>query len=157
MTTTQLDRPQVDSRSRVAITAANQGWLTRQRVRQAGSFLAVGTIATGLYLVLCLVLRTGMSAFTANLIAQVVSTLFSTAANRRFTFRVTDLATVARHHLQMLALLAVNLLLNTLTLTVLAAVAPAAGSLVELLVLSASGLLVTAARVVTMNRWQHGS
>lgn len=37
----------------------------------------------------------------------------------------------------------------------LAAVAPAAGSLVELLVLSASGLVVTAARVGTMNRWQH--
>lgn len=37
----------------------------------------------------------------------------------------------------------------------LTAVAPAAGSLVELLGLTASGLVVTAARVVTMNRWQH--
>ncbi|WP_353649532.1 hypothetical protein ABLG96_00780 [Nakamurella sp. A5-74] len=37
----------------------------------------------------------------------------------------------------------------------LAAVAQAAGSLAELLVLAAPGLVMTAAQVLTMNRWQH--
>lgn len=154
MTTAQLDLPQVGADSRKTVATAGRGGLTKERVRQAGSFVAVGTIATGLYLMLYLVLRIGMTAFTANLIAQIVSTLFSTAANRRFTFGVVDPATVARHHLQMLALLAVNLLLNTLALDVLEAVSPDAGSVVELLVLSASGLVITAARILLMNRWR---
>lgn len=117
--------------------------------------MAVGTIASGFYLGLYLVLRIGMTAFTANLIAQVVSTFFSTAANRRFTFGVADPTPAARHHLQMLALLAVNLLLNTFALDVLEAVSPGAGAGVELLVLSASGLVITAARILLMNRWPH--
>lgn len=102
---------------------------------------------------LYLVLRLFLAATAANLVAQVVTTVMSTAANRRWTFGVIDPNTVVRHQSQMLGLLAVNLAVNSLALVMLAAIAPTAGMLVELVVLSASDLVVTVLRIAAMRRW----
>ena len=95
-------------------------------------------------------LRTVTAADTANIVAQLVTTLASTAANRRFTMRVTAAPVRSRHHVEMVGVFVLGLVLNDLALGLLAYAAPDAGSVAELVVLQVSGGLATALRVVLM-------
>lgn len=156
MTTALLDPPAPAAAVPAVRHPAVAGRLRDPRVRQAVAFVLVGTAATVVQLVVYLLLRSVVAAAAANLVAQVVSTLLSTSWHRRWTVGVTDGASVARHHGQMLGLLSANLVLNTAALQVLSAVDPAAGAFTELAVLTASGLVVTVARIALLRRWGAG-
>ena len=71
-----------------------RGWL-RARVsselqRRAVTFVAIGVASTALYGAAYLLLRMAFAAVIANVAAQLVSTFFSTAANRKYTLGITD-------------------------------------------------------------------
>ena len=89
--------------------------LTRQVVR----FAAVGVASTLLYLLLFVLLRNGMGAQPANLLALLISAIANTAANRRLTFDVRGRAGAGRHQFQGLLVFAVGLGLTSGSLALL--------------------------------------
>ena len=62
--------------------------MPRGMIGQLARFAAVGVASTLAYLLLYVLLRTGLGAFGANLVALVVTAVANTAANRRLTFGV---------------------------------------------------------------------
>ena len=83
--------------------------LTRQLVR----FAAVGVASTLAYLLLFVLLRPGLGAQAANLVALLLTAVANTAANRRLTFGVRGGDGRARHQLQGLAVFALGLALTS--------------------------------------------
>ncbi|GAA4003844.1 bifunctional glycosyltransferase family 2/GtrA family protein [Allokutzneria multivorans] len=119
---------------------------------QAVRFAAVGIASTLAYLLLFSLLRGGIGAQAANLVALLVTAVGNTAANRRFTFGVRGRAGATRHHLQGLVAFALGLALTSGSLAVLHAVtAPA--QLVELGVLVLANLLATVLRFLLLRHW----
>ncbi|WP_111767762.1 GtrA family protein [Nakamurella deserti] len=138
----------------MTLTAGPLEHLSAAARRRALTFLAVGAVCTPAYLGLYAGLRTVLAAGTANVLAQLVTTLMSTAANRRFTMHVTGSHRALRHHLEMIGVLVLGLAVNDLALDLLAQAAPDAGSVAEMVVLLASGGVATAVRVALMTRWR---
>jgi putative flippase GtrA len=128
-------------------------FVSRYVPRDVVAFAAVGTAGTVAYLALYLAMRMVTGATAANLVAQVLSTVLSTWLHRRYTARLTVRSAAVRHQLQMLGLLAVNLVLNTAALAALDRFWPSAGSVVELGVLLLSGSVVTLARFALLRAW----
>jgi putative flippase GtrA len=123
--------------------------LTRQLVRFAG----VGTASTLAYLVLYLLLRTGLGAQPANLLALLLTAVANTAANRRLTFGVSGRSGAARHQLQGLAVLALGLGLTSGSLAALHATSAAPPVPVELGVLVVANLAATVLRFLLLRIW----
>ena len=107
----------------------------------------IGILSTVAYLALFGVLRTGMSAESANFIALLATAVANTAVNRRFTFAVHGRGHPARDHAVGLAAFAVGLAVTTGSLQVLRAVDPGAGRLGEV------GVLLVASAVATLFRF----
>ena len=140
--------------ARMPALPALPGWsISAEARRKIVTFMTIGAVSTGLYLLLYVLLRTQFSATLANVTAQLVSTVFSTAANRRYTMGIEDSSSSATHHAQMIGVFLVGLASNALALDLLEAVAPDAGSVVEMIVLLSSGGLSTALRIAVMRRW----
>ncbi|MEJ3655930.1 bifunctional glycosyltransferase family 2/GtrA family protein [Actinomycetes bacterium KLBMP 9759] len=116
-------------------------------------FAAVGVTSTLAYLLLYALLRAGLGAFGANVLALVLTAVANTAANRRLTFGVRGRAGAAVHHAQGLAVFAMGLALTTGALAALHAWAPGAGQLVEMLVLVAANALATLLRFIAFRSW----
>jgi putative flippase GtrA len=116
-------------------------------------FALVGIVSTVAYLLLYVLLRTGLGAFGANLLALVTTAVLNTAANRRLTFGVRGRAGAAAHQLQGLLVFALGLALTTGALAALGAWAPTAGQAVEMLVLVGANALATALRFVAFRSW----
>ncbi len=116
-------------------------------------FAAVGVASTLAYLLLYALLRAGMGAFGANVLALVLTAVANTAANRRLTFGVRGRAGAAVHHAQGLAVFAMGLAFTTGALAALHAWAPGAGQLVEMLVLVAANALATLLRFIAFRSW----
>src|SRR5690349_15621427 len=76
--------------------SAAPGSLLRQSVR----FACVGVASTLAYLVLFMLLHSGLGAQAANLVALLVTAIGNTAANRRFTFGIAGRSKAARHHVE---------------------------------------------------------
>jgi len=127
--------------------------LSPEARRKALTFVAIGTVCTLAYLGLYAGLRTAMAATTANVVAQLITTLMSTAANRRFTMQVTGHHRAVRHHLEMVGVFVLGLVVNDMALDLLAQAAPGAGSVTEMVVLLVSGGVATAVKVALMARW----
>jgi putative flippase GtrA len=123
--------------------------LTRQLVRFAG----IGVASTLAYLLLFLLLRTGMGAQPANLVALLLTAIANTAANRRLTFGVTGRADAGRHQLQGLVVFGLGLALTSGSLALLhgASTAPPLG--IELTVLVAANLAATVLRFLLLRVW----
>jgi putative flippase GtrA len=119
---------------------------------QAIRFAAVGLASTLVYLVLYLLLRTGMGSFTANALALLVTAVANTAANRRLTFGITTRTDAVKHQFQGLAVFLLALLMTTVSLAVLHAVDGRPARLVEATVLVLANLVATAVRFALLRR-----
>jgi putative flippase GtrA len=123
--------------------------LTRQVVR----FAAVGVASTLLYLLLFVLLRNGMGAQPANLLALLISAIANTAANRRLTFDVRGRVGAGRHQFQGLLVFAVGLGLTSGSLAVLQLLTGNPPRALELVVLVLANLLATVVRFVLLRGW----
>jgi putative flippase GtrA len=123
--------------------------LTRQVVR----FAAVGVASTLLYLLLFVLLRNGMGAQPANLLALLVSAVANTAANRRLTFDVRGREGAGRHQFQGLIVFAVCLGLTSGSLALLQLITGNPGRTPELIVLVLANLIATIVRFLLLRAW----
>ncbi|MFN0281806.1 MAG: glycosyltransferase [Kineosporiaceae bacterium] len=121
--------------------------------RQLVSFAAVGAVSTLTYLLLYALLRTGLGAQPANLLALLVTALGNTAANRRLTFGVRGPTGQARHQAQGLVVFGIGLALTSGALAALHAVTATPVRVVELGVLMAANLLATLVRFLLLRGW----
>jgi putative flippase GtrA len=121
--------------------------------RQVISFAAVGVASTLAYLVLYVVLRTGMEAQAANLIALLTTAIGNTAANRRLTFGVTGRTGVVRHQIQGLVVFVLALGLTGGALAALHLATPAPARWLEILVLTLANAAATLMRFLLLRIW----
>ena len=123
--------------------------LPRQLVR----FVAIGVVSTLAYVVLYSLLRLGMDAQLANMLALLATAIANTAANRRVTFGITGRRHAARHQLQGLIVFGLGLALTSGSLAVLHAVSATPPTTVELSVLVVANLAATVLRFVLLRVW----
>ncbi len=121
-------------------------------VRQLVRFAAVGVASTLAYLLLFSLLRTGMGAQAANLLALGATAVANTAANRRFTFGVRGRAQAGRHQFEGLLVFALGLALTSGSLAVLNGLTTPGRGL-ELAVLVAANLAATVLRFLLLRGW----
>jgi putative flippase GtrA len=119
---------------------------------QVGMFAIIGLASTAAYALLFLLLRGGTGAFTANLLALVLTAVANTAANRRLTFGVTGRAGRWRHQAKGLAVLAAGVAVTSGSLWALHRTGDH-GRAVEVAVLTVANLAVTVMRFVAMRTW----
>jgi putative flippase GtrA len=134
------------------VTPGVPAGLMRQFVRFAG----VGVASTLAYLLLFLLLRTGMGAQPANLLALLVTAVANTTANRRLTFGIADRASRIRHQLQGLAVFALGLALTAGALAALHTASTVPARAVELSVLVTANLVATLLRFLLLRSWVFG-
>ncbi|GLY96196.1 bifunctional glycosyltransferase family 2/GtrA family protein [Actinoplanes sp. NBRC 103695] len=123
--------------------------LTGQLVRFAG----VGVASTLAYLALYALLRAGLGAQWANLLALLLTAVANTAANRRLTFRVRGNDRAWRHQAQGLVVFGVGLALTSGSLALLHAANPAPATWLELAVLVTANAIATGVRFLMMRIW----
>jgi putative flippase GtrA len=116
-------------------------------------FAAIGVASTLAYLVLYALLCEALGAFEANLVALVVTAVANTAANRRLTFGLRGRHGAAVHQVQGLVVFGLGLALTSGALAALAAWAPDAGRLVEMIVLVVANATATVLRFVAFRSW----
>ncbi|GAB6897766.1 bifunctional glycosyltransferase family 2/GtrA family protein [Kineosporia succinea] len=122
--------------------------LTGQLIR----FATVGLVSTLAYVVLYALLRDGIGAQAANLVALLVTTVGNTAANRSLTFGVHGPHRWWRHQFQGLAVFALTLLLTSGALALMGS-AGSVHHVVEVVVLVLASLLATALRFTLLRTW----
>jgi putative flippase GtrA len=125
----------------------------RGLIGQALRFVAVGVVSTLAYLGLFFVLRYGLNAQAANLVALLVTAIANTTANRRLTFGITGRRHAAKHQVQGLAVFALGLGLTSAALAGLHAVSAAPTHVAELAVLVGANLVATVLRFVLLRLW----
>ncbi|GLY18765.1 sugar translocase [Kineosporia sp. NBRC 101677] len=123
--------------------------LTGQLIR----FATVGLVSTVAYVILYALLRYGLGAQAANLVALLVTTIGNTAANRSLTFGVHGPHRWWRHQFQGLAVFALTLALTSGSLTLLDSATGTAHHLVEVTVLVLASLLATTLRFTLLRSW----
>ncbi|WIM97029.1 glycosyltransferase family 2 protein [Actinoplanes oblitus] len=123
--------------------------LTGQLIRFAG----VGVASTLAYLVLYALLRAGLGAQSANLVALLATAVANTAANRRLTFGVRGNGGALRHQAQGLVVFGIGLGLTSGSLALLHAAATEPSRAVELVVLVLANLVATAVRFLMLRIW----
>lgn len=119
---------------------------------QVVSFGAIGALSTGITAVLYALLRGWWPPLVANLVALVLTTLWNTEANRRFTF-LNQSGSAGRVHLQGLLVFALYYVVTSGALLALQAVNPDPSRWLEVLVLVISSVLGTALRFVLLRSW----
>ena len=132
----------------VAVPGVPRG-LPRQMLR----FAAIGVVSTLAYLGLFSLLRHGLDAQAANLVALLATAIANTAANRRLTFGITGRRDAAKHQLQGLFVFALGLGLTSGSLAGLHAVSPNPARTAELAVLVGANLAATVLRFVLLRLW----
>jgi putative flippase GtrA len=144
--------PLTDVRRRLArLPLAGGAVLARQLVR----FAAIGVVSTVSYLALFALLRIGMDAQVANVLALMVTAVANTAANRRLTFGIVGRRHAGRHHLQGLFVFGLGLALTAGSLALLDEVSAVPARWIELAVVTAANLAATVLRFVLLRLWVH--
>jgi putative flippase GtrA len=122
--------------------------LPKQLVR----FAAIGVASTIAYLVLFALLRTGMGAQAANVLALGATAVANTAANRRLTFGVRGRAGAGRHQLEGMAVFLLGLTLTSGSLALLDHLTTP-GRWLELATLVLANLAATVLRFILFRGW----
>ena len=113
-------------------------------------FGVVGVMSTIAYFLLYVVLRGVMNAQIANLVAQIVTAVANTAANRAFTFRVHGSRGLLKHHATGLMAFTIALVLTSGSLGALHSLFPGVSTWVEVTVLTAANLVATLVRFLAL-------
>ncbi|MDU0293667.1 bifunctional glycosyltransferase family 2/GtrA family protein [Saccharothrix longispora] len=121
-------------------------------VRQLVRFAAVGAVSTLAYLLLFVLLRGGLGAQGANLVALLVTAVANTAANRRFTFGVRGSRGAGRHQFEGLVVFGLGLALTSGALAVLHRFTPPGGA-ADLAAVVGANLLATVLRFLLLRNW----
>jgi putative flippase GtrA len=145
--------PQEFGRAPLGPRATGLAGVPANLARQLVRFAAVGAASTLAYVAVYALLRGGLDAQPANLVALALTALANTAANRRLTFGVRGGAGAVRHHAQGLLVFALGLALTSGSLAVLGAVAQRPPRAVELAVLTAANLAATLLRFLLLRGW----
>jgi putative flippase GtrA len=125
----------------------------RTLAAQVRRFAVIGIASTAAWAILYLLLRGVLASLPANAIALVITAIGNTAANRRLTFGVRGRESVLRHHAAGLAAFGLALGLTSGAALLLDLVAPHAGRVVEVGLLTAANLVATAGRFVLLRTW----
>jgi len=113
-------------------------------------FGVVGVTSTIAYFVLYVLLRGVMDGQAANFVAQIVTAVANTAANRAFTFRVRGSDGLLKHHATGLIAFAIALTLTSGSLLALRQLWPSSGRWVEVTVLTLANLVATLVRFLAL-------
>ena len=113
-------------------------------------FGVVGVTSTIAYFLLYVLLRGVMDAQIANLVAQIVTAVANTAANRAFTFQVHGSRGLLKHHATGLMAFAIALVLTSGSLWGLHALFPGVSKWVEVIVLTSANLVATLVRFLAL-------
>ncbi|GAA2818080.1 bifunctional glycosyltransferase family 2/GtrA family protein [Kribbella solani] len=116
-------------------------------------FCAVGVLSTAAYALLYLVLRQGMPAQVANLLALLITAVGNTALNRRITFGVRGVEGRWRHQLRGLVTFGIGWSLTAASLWLLHTAVAAPHQAVEITVLTAANLAATVVRFSLFQTW----
>jgi glycosyltransferase involved in cell wall biosynthesis len=116
-------------------------------------FMAVGVASTLAYVVLYLMLHSGLGAAGANALALALTAIGNTAANRRVTFGVRGRAGVLRHHARGALVYALTLGLTSASLLSLHRIDARPPRAVELAVLVVASALATVSRYIALRSW----
>ncbi|TDO62667.1 glycosyltransferase involved in cell wall biosynthesis [Kribbella sp. VKM Ac-2571] len=116
-------------------------------------FCAVGVLSTAAYALLYLVLRQGLPAQVANLLALLITAVGNTALNRRITFGVRGIEGRWRHHLRGLVTFGIGWSLTAASLWLLHTAVSAPHQAVEITVLTIANLAATVVRFSLFQAW----
>jgi putative flippase GtrA len=125
----------------------------RTLAAQVRRFAVIGVASTAAWAIIYLLLRGALTSLPANAIALVVTAIGNTAANRRLTFGVRGRQSLLRDHAAGLAAFSLALGLTSGAVLLLDVLAPHAGRIVEVGVLTVANLVATAARFVLLRTW----
>ncbi|GAA3884428.1 bifunctional glycosyltransferase family 2/GtrA family protein [Saccharothrix violaceirubra] len=120
--------------------------------KQLVRFGAVGVASTLAYLLLFVLLRGGIGAQGANLVALLLTAIANTAANRRFTFGVRGRDGAGRHQFEGLLVFALGLALTSGSLFLLHRFAQPGGT-AELVTVIGANLMATVLRFLLLRNW----
>jgi len=127
--------------------------LDRGLLTQLVTFAVIGVGSTIAYAILYLLLRTHAHAQVANAIALLITAVGNTLINRRFTFGVRERRGVAGDLVAGFVALGLALLITSASVAILGVVAPSAGRVVEIVVLTAANVVATLMRFVVLRTW----
>ena len=127
--------------------------LDRALRTQLLTFGVIGVGSTIAYAILYLLLRTHAHAQVANALALLVTAVGNTLINRRFTFGVRERRGIAGDLIAGFVALGLALLITSAAVAILGVVAPSAGRVVEIAVLTAANVLATLMRFVVLRTW----
>ncbi|HEY3558849.1 MAG TPA: bifunctional glycosyltransferase family 2/GtrA family protein [Kribbella sp.] len=116
-------------------------------------FGAVGVLSTAAYALLYLLLRQGMPAQVANLLALLITAVGNTTLNRRITFGVRGVEGRWRHQLRGLVTFGIGWSLTAASLWLLHTAVPAPHQAVEITVLTIANLAATVVRFSLFQTW----
>lgn len=153
-----LDRLRAEAAARRPALVPNEPavpGVPRGMLGQLLRFGAVGVASTAAYVLLFWLLRGGMSAQVANLLALVTTAVLNTAANRRLTFGVRGRSGLARDHAGGLLAFGVGLGLTSGSLVLLHLGHAAPPTWLELAVLTAANALATVIRFLVLRLLMH--
>lgn len=125
----------------------------RALLTQLVTFGVIGVGSTIAYAILYLALRTHAHAQVANAIALFVTAVGNTLVNRRFTFGVRERRGVAGDLIAGFVALGLALLVTSSAVAILGVLAPSAGRIVEITVLTAANVVATLMRFVVLRTW----
>ena len=127
--------------------------IDRALVAQVATFAVIGVGSTVAYAVLYVALRTSPGPQAANAIALVLTAIANTLVNRRLTFGVRGRDGIGGDLTAGMVAFALALLITSAAVTVLGAVAPHAGRMAEIVVLTTANVVATAARFLVLRAW----
>ncbi|GAA0578215.1 bifunctional glycosyltransferase family 2/GtrA family protein [Kribbella sandramycini] len=116
-------------------------------------FCAVGVLSTVAYALLYLVLRQGMPAQVANVLALLITAVGNTALNRRITFGVRGVEGRWRHQLRGLVTFGIGWSLTACSLWLLHTAVAVPHQAVEVVVLTLANLAATIVRFTLFQAW----